>query len=63
MKSFWQSKTMYFGMAVTVLGGLQVFLPSIEAFVKPELYGQLTAAIGLVIMLLRTVTTTPISSK
>ena len=63
MKSFWKSKTMYFGSALIVLGGLQSFLPSLEGFIKPELYGQLVSAIGLVVMLLRTVTNQPLSDK
>ena len=58
-----KSKTVWFGVAIFALGQIQSFLPSIEQFISPDIYGQLTSAIGIIIIILRSITTTPISNK
>ena len=58
-----KSKTVWFGIAIVALGQIHSFLPSIEQFISPDLYGQLTSAIGIIIIILRSITTTPISNK
>lgn len=60
---FLKSKTVWFGTAVTILGGIQVFLPNVKELIQPEMYGQIMSAIGLVIIILRSITSQPLSEK
>lgn len=61
--NFFKSKTINFGVLVTLLGAVQTFLPSVQAVLSPDMYGLMTAAIGTAIIALRMVTDKPVSEK
>lgn len=48
-----KSKTIKFGLAVTLLGAAQTFLPQVQGLLTPDLYGIITAAIGVTVVGLR----------
>ena len=62
MSKFLKSKTIWFSMILSVLGVIQTD-PSYAAIFDPETYGKLMIAIGIVIAILRSVTTDSIKDK
>ncbi|MEF8758327.1 MAG: hypothetical protein V5B36_00945 [Candidatus Accumulibacter sp. UW25] len=58
-----KSKTIWFGLLVTILGALQVYLPSVQTLFDDVTYGILTAIIGVLVIVLRYVTTVPLEQK
>jgi len=60
-----KSRTVDFGALLVILGALQVSLPAILGpfNISPEATGAATALIGLIVVILRTVTNGPIGEK
>jgi len=54
-----KSKTILFGLLLTVASALQIFVP----FLPPEYVGHVGAGIGAAVLLLRFLTTVPLSEK
>lgn len=63
LKKLLKSKTLVFGFLVTVLGAVQTYLPNVQALFDPVTYGVVTAAIGVLVIVLRAVTTQPLEDK
>ena len=56
----YQSKTMWFSVALVVFGALLDNLPMLQSIIDPKYYGLIFTAVGIVVALLRYVTTQPI---
>lgn len=58
-----RSKTMWFSLALVVLGVVYDHFSYLEQFIDPRLYGVLLIAIGITVGVLRFVTTLPLDEK
>ena len=57
------SKTMWFSFALVVLGALYDNFSYIEQLINPRLYGILLISIGIIVAVLRFVTTQPLDDR
>ena len=57
------SKTMWFSLALVILGVVYDNFSYIENLINPRLYGVLLIGIGVVVAVLRFVTTLPLDEK
>lgn len=60
-KSWWKSKTMLFNMAVAALLALEYNLPSLQGMIPQEAYVYMVGGVNIVNMVLRVVTTGPVT--
>lgn len=58
-----RSKTLLFGYGLTILGALWDNVALVQQLLPAETAGKATAAIGLVVVLLRAVTSKPLGEK
>lgn len=58
-----KSKTVWFGSLLVTLGAIQTYLPQIQTLISADTYSIATAAIGVIVIVLRSVTNTSISDK
>jgi len=56
-----KSKTVNFGLLLSILGVVQLNLPSLQ--LDPKVNAYLTMAVGIVVVVLRYITTKPLSDK
>ena len=61
--SVMRSKTMWFSLALVILGVVYDNFSYVENIINPRLYGVLLIAIGIVVAVLRFVTTLPLEDK
>lgn len=57
------SKTMWFSLALVILGVVYDNFSYVENIINPRLYGVLLIGIGIVVAVLRFVTTLPLEDK
>lgn len=57
MKPWTQSKTMWFSIALSIFGAVDVLLPQVRDQIPPDYYGWIVMAIGVTVAGLRVVTT------
>lgn len=57
------SKTMWFSLALVILGVVYDNFSYVENIINPRLYGVLLIAIGIIVAVLRFVTTLPLDEK
>jgi hypothetical protein len=55
-----KSKTMWFALALSVLGAAMEFFPYVQSFIEPRYYGAMLFTIGVICAVLRFYTTQPI---
>jgi len=60
MKKMRHSKTMWFSLALVVLGALFDLFPTLQAILDPKYYSISLVVIGLVVAVLRALTKDPI---
>ena len=60
MKRMRQSKTMWFSLALVIFGALEAGFPYLQSVIDPRYYGVILVAIGIVVAILRFITTGPI---
>ena len=60
MKRMRQSKTMWFSLALVVFGALEAGFPYLESVIDPHYYGIILVAIGVIVAILRFISTGPI---
>lgn len=60
MRKMRQSKTMWFSVALVVFGALEMYFPYIKDNIQSEYYGPIFMAIGVIVAILRFITTGPI---
>jgi len=60
MKRMRQSKTMWFSLALVVLGALFDLFPTLQAILDPKYYSISLVIIGVVVAILRAITKEPL---
>lgn len=63
MRSAMRSKTIWLGLALVILGALYDNFSYLQGVIKPELYGIILVVIGILVAVLRFVTTMPLEDK
>jgi len=58
-----RSKTMLFSIALSVLGAVQASMDVFDKYLTPQAMGFVTLAIGVMVAILRVITTQPLSDK
>ncbi len=58
-----RSKTMMFALSLAVLGAIQASLDVFTPYLTPQAMGFLTIIVGIVVAILRVVTTLPLDKK
>lgn len=58
-----KSKTMWFAFALVVFGAIEAGFPYLQTVIDPAYYGVLLMLIGVIVAILRFVTTQPIGNK
>jgi uncharacterized membrane protein YdcZ (DUF606 family) len=61
--SVMRSKTMWFSLALVILGVVYDNFSYVENIINPRLYGVLLIAIGIIVAILRFITTMPLDEK
>jgi len=56
----YQSKTMWFSVALVVFGALLDNLPYLQSVIDPKYYGIIFASVGVIVAILRYITKEPI---
>ena len=59
-KQIHKSKTMWFSLALVVLGALMDNFSYLQSIIDPQYYGVILVAIGIIVAILRFITTEPI---
>ena len=54
---------MWFSFALVVFGALEAGFPYLQSVIKPEYYGSILVVIGIIVAILRYVTTQPLDNK
>lgn len=57
------SKTMWFSAALFIFGAVEMYFPYLKDNIKAEYYGPVFMAIGVIVAVLRFVTTLPLDNK
>ena len=60
MKRMRHSKTMWFSLALVIFGALEAGFPYLQSVIDPRYYGVILVAIGIVVAILRFITTGPV---
>lgn len=60
MKRMRHSKTMWFSLALVIFGALEAGFPYLQSVIDQRYYGIILVAIGVIVAILRFVTTGPI---
>lgn len=60
---FLKSKTMWFALALAVLGVIEMNVKFFTAYMTPELFGVFSISISIIVAVLRIFTTLPLSEK
>jgi hypothetical protein len=55
-----KSKTMWFALLLVIFGALEAGFPYLESVIAQQYYGVLLVAIGVIVAILRFITTKPI---
>lgn len=63
VKGAFKSKTIWFAIALAVLGAVLATLPLLKEEVNPVWYGVLTMIISVIVAVLRVFTTLPLDKK
>ena len=63
LKGALKSKTMFFAMLLAGLGAVQEQLPQLQQYVTPQFFGYFSMGVGVVVAILRIVTTQSLSNK
>ena len=58
-----RSKTMWFAFALVVFGAIEAGFPYLQSLLDPAYYGVMLMAIGVIVAILRFVTTQPLRDK
>jgi hypothetical protein len=62
-KKTMRSKTMWFSLALVIFGAFEMYFPYLRENIQPEYYGPIFMAIGVIVGILRFVTTLPLEEK
>jgi len=54
---------MWFSLALVIFGAFEMYFPYLQENIQPEYYGPIFMAIGVIVGILRFVTTLPLEEK
>ena len=57
----YQSRTMWFSVALVVFGAVLEYLPYVQSVIDPKYYGAIFAVVGVITAILRYITKEPIN--
>lgn len=60
MKRMTHSKTMWFSLLLVIFGAIEAGFPYLQTIIDPQYYGILLVGIGVVVAVLRFITTSPV---
>ena len=60
MKRMAHSKTMWFSLLLVIFGAIEAGFPYLQTIIDPQYYGILLVGIGVVVAVLRFITTSPV---
>lgn len=60
MKRMTHSKTMWFSLLLVIFGALEAGFPYLQNIIDPQYYGILLVSIGVIVAILRFITTGPV---
>jgi len=60
MKRMTHSKTMWFSLLLVIFGALEAGFPYLQNIIDPKYYGILLVGIGVIVAVLRFITTGPV---
>ena len=60
MKRMAHSKTMWFSLLLVIFGALEAGFPYLQNIIDPQYYGILLVSIGVIVAILRFITTGPV---
>jgi hypothetical protein len=63
MKAALKSKTLWFALALAVFGVIEMQAKLFAQYMTPEAFGLFNIAVGLIVAVLRVLTTVPLSEK
>ena len=63
MKQILKSKTMMFALALAVLGVIEIQAKLFAPYMSPEAFGDFNIVLGIIVAVLRVLTTVPLSEK
>ena len=63
MSAYLKSKTLWFALALAVFGVVEMQAKLFAAYMSPEAFGVFNIVIGVVVAVLRVLTTVPLSEK
>ena len=63
MKQILKSKTMMFALALAVFGVIEMQIKVFAAYMTPEAFGVFNIVLGIIVAVLRVLTTVPLSEK
>ena len=63
MRGAIRSKTMWLGLALAIFGALYDNFSYIQSFVDPRFYGTFLVVVGILVAILRFITTLPLDKK
>ena len=63
MRKVFKSKTIWFAIVLSILGAIQDNIPELKDSISQDSYGTILQCVAIVIAILRTVTTKPLSDK
>jgi len=55
-----RSRTMWFSFALVVFGALEAGFPYLQSIIDPQYYGVILVTIGVIVAILRFITTGPV---
>jgi hypothetical protein len=55
-----KSKTMWFSLLLVVFGAIEAGFPYLQSVIDPQYYGVILVAIGVIVAILRFITTGPL---
>jgi len=60
MKRMAHSKTMWFSLLLVIFGAIEAGFPYLQTIIDPQYYGILLVGIGVIVAILRFITTGPV---
>ena len=63
MKQIFKSKTMMFALALAVFGVIELQAKLFAPYMSPEAFGVFNIVLGIIVAVLRVLTTVPLSEK
>ena len=63
MSAYLKSKTLWFALALAVFGVIEMQIKVFAAYMTPEAFGIFNIVLGIIVAVLRVLTTVPLSEK